>query len=310
MKKFLAMCLAAMMVLASAAVVGAANEAPVVADEVVIANVKAPATAPIFGMVTVPVNVGSGKATVDGTTNAPTTAPVTAPTSIFGLKTVKVEVEATEGGKVSVPAKFAAAMFSSRAFTVTPDAGYEVADIIVNGVSYGPAYKVVLKTICAQLDVQVVFEPKLVEVFTPVYTENFDNGEGGWAKGGHMDSAVAENGVLKATSTGGDPNINHSEVFGLSCDAIDAIRVKFTNNTADNRFQIFFTNEANPGYSEAGSFKATIEPNAENEVVIYTAGNDLWTGTLQNMRIDLANGAGDFVVESISFETVTMELAK
>ena len=281
MKKFLALCLAAVMALASASMIAAddgimlISEAPAaVAEEVVISGVKAPATAPLFGF----------------------------------PKTVKVTVEATEGGKVSVPAKFAAAFTASRSFTVTPDESYDVTDIIVNGVSYGPAYKVVLKNIATNLDVKVVFAQKLVEVFTPVYAETFD-GETKWVPGGHMESAAAADGVLNAVSVGGDPNINHPEAFGLNCDDIDVIRVKFVNNTEDTRFQIFFTNEANPGYSEAGSFRATSVV-GENELVIYTADNELWTGTLSNMRIDLANGAGSFVVDSISFETVTMEIVK
>ena len=280
MKKFLALCLAAMMALASASLIAAddgimlISEAPAVAEEVVVTGVKAPATTPLFGL----------------------------------LRTVKVNVEATEGGKVSVPSKFVAALTSTRAFTVTPDESYEVADIIVNGVSYGPAYKVVLKNIAVNTDVKVVFQQKLVEVFTPVYAETFD-GETKWVAGGHMESAAAADGVLNAVSVGGDPNINYPEAFGLNCDDIDAIRIKFTNNTDNTAFQIFFTNEANPGYSEAGSFKAT-SVIGENELVIYTAGNDLWTGTLSNMRIDLSNGAGSFVVDSISFDTVTMEVVK
>ena len=281
MKKFLALCLAAVMALASASMIAAddgimlISEAPaVVAEEVVISGVKAPATAPIFGL----------------------------------FRTVKVTVDATEGGKVSVPAKFAAALTSTRAFTVTPDESYEVTDIIVNGVSYGPAYKVVLKNIATNLDIQVKFAQKIVEVFTPVYAETFD-AETKWTKGGHMDSIEVAGGVLNAVSTGGDPNINYPEAFGLNCDDIDVIRVKFVNNTEDTRFQIFFTNEANPGYSEAGSFRATSVV-GENELVIYTAENELWTGTRANMRIDLANGAGSFVVDSISFETVTYEVVK
>ncbi len=209
MKKFLALCLAAMMALASASLIAAddgimlISEAPAVAEEVVVTGVKAPATTPLFGL----------------------------------LRTVKVNVEATEGGKVSVPSKFVAALTSTRAFTVTPDESYEVADIIVNGVSYGPAYKVVLKNIAVNTDVKVVFQQKLVEVFTPVYAETFD-GETKWVAGGHMESAAAADGVLNAVSVGGDPNINYPEAFGLNCDDIDAIRIKLptTPTTLHSRF--------------------------------------------------------------------------
>ena len=281
MKKFLALCLAAMMALASASAVVAddimlISEEPAVAEEVVISAVKVPDTAPLSRYVL--------------------------------PKTVKVSVETTEGGKADIPANFVAAIASTRAFDLIPDENYKVADILVNGVSYGAANRVVLKNIRTNMDVKVVFEQNLVEVFTPVYTENFD-GETLWTKGGHMDSIAVADGVLNAVSVGGDPNINYPEAFGLNCDDIDVIRVKFTNNTNSDAFQIFFTNEANPGYSEAGSFRAT-SVIGENELVIYTAGNELWTGTLSNMRIDLSNGEGSYIVDSISFETVTMEVAQ
>lgn len=173
----------------------------------------------------------------------------------------------------------------------------------MNGVSYGPANSVKLKNIQVPMDIEVLYTPKLV--YTPVYTENFDGESTVWVAGGTTEEAVLADGKLTVTSIGGDPNINAPEAFGLNCDDIDVIRVKYTNNTDNTSFQIFFTNEANPSYSEAGSFKATCVA-GENEIVIETAGNELWTGILSNMRIDLSNGEGSFVVDSISFETVSL----
>ncbi|MBQ3178956.1 MAG: hypothetical protein IJB52_14135 [Clostridia bacterium] len=304
MKKFLSLCLASLMILASASTVLAddgimlISETTAVPDQIVIDDVNAPKTAPIYAYgysgnfepkIAFPSNPGQSER------------------GIWFPRQVTIKVEAGENGSVDVPAKFFAAVSSSRTFNITPDAGYEVADIVVNGVSYGPAYSVKLKNIQVAMDIKVTFEPKLI--YTPVYTENFDGEATAWVSGGTADAAVLADGTLTVTSTGGDPNINCPEAFGLACDDIDVIRVKYTNNTENTSFQIFFTNEANPGYSEAGSFKATCVPGA-NEIVIDTSVNELWTGTLSNMRIDLSNGTGSFVVDYISFETVSLDIAE
>ena len=304
MKKFLSLCLASLMILASASTVLAddgimlISETTAVPDQIVIDDVNAPKTAPIYAYgysgnfepkIAFPSNPGQSER------------------GIWFPRQVTIKVEAGENGSVDVPAKFFAAVSSSRTFNITPDAGYEVADIVVNGVSYGPAYSVKLKNIQVAMDIKVTFEPKLI--YTPVYTENFDGEATAWVSGGTADAAVLADGTLTVTSTGGDPNINCPEAFGLACDDIDVIRVKYTNNTENTAFQIFFTNEANPGYSEAGSFKATCVPGA-NEIVIDTSVNELWTGTLSNMRIDLSNGTGSFVVDYISFETVSLDIAE
>lgn len=324
MKKFLSLCLASLMILASASTVLAddgimlISETEAVPDQIVIDDVKEPKTAPVYAY--------GGAIVFDPDFDYPNNGDfneklrmfnpdypngqypefMRAPFGFFP-KQVTIKVEAGENGSVDVPAKFFAAVSSSRTFNITPDEGYEVADITVNGVSYGPAYSVKLKNIKTAMDIKVTFEPKLV--YTPVYTENFDGEATAWVSGGTADAAVLADGTLSVTSTGGDPNINCPEAFGLACDTIDVIRVKYTNNTENTSFQIFFTNEANPGYSEAGSFKATCVAGA-NEIVIDTSVNELWTGTLSNMRIDLSNGTGSFVVDSISFETVSLDIAE
>ena len=76
---------------------------------------------------------------------------------------VTITVDAGENGTVSVPAKFFAACNSSRTFNITANEGYEIADILVNGVSYGPAYSVKLKNIQTSMDIEVVFAPIVVE---------------------------------------------------------------------------------------------------------------------------------------------------
>ena len=45
-------------------------------------------------------------------------------------------------------------------------------------------------------------------------------------------------------------------------------------------------------------------------MVIYTEDAAGWTGTLKDMRIDITNGEGKFIVDPIAFGTITMEPAQ
>ena len=163
-------------------------------------------------------------------------------------------------------------------------------------------------------------QPKMVEVFTPIYTDNFDDAAASlWKSNAQLTDFAIADGYLTATSTGGDPSIA-AKGLNLNCEDIDAIRVRFINNSVSDSFQIFFaTDSSNPSYSEPGSFKdvswytesgvAVADAAASdewNEMVIYTEYNDLWTGTLKDMRIDLSNGEGGYIVDSIEFCSVEL----
>ncbi len=165
-------------------------------------------------------------------------------------------------------------------------------------------------------------EPPMVEVFTSVYADNFDDPDNSkWKSNNQMTGFEIKDGYITTTSTGGDPSIK-ADGFNLNCADINAIRVRFINNTPDYNFQIFFTTDTTTSYCEPASFKESLwyadsgvevsaagESDEWNEVVVYTEFCDLWTGTLKNMRIDLSNGEGLYIVDSISFDTVTLEPA-
>lgn len=160
-------------------------------------------------------------------------------------------------------------------------------------------------------------KPKKIEVFTPVYTETFDDADSSkWKANNQLSDFKIADGYLTATSTGGDPSIK-AEGFEMNCADIQAIKVRFINNTADSNFQIFFTTDTTTNYSEAASIKdsswytdsgvelsAAADSEEWNEMVLYTDYCDLWEGTLKNMRIDLSNGEGGYIVDSIEFCSV------
>ena len=160
-------------------------------------------------------------------------------------------------------------------------------------------------------------EPPMVEVFTPVYEENFDSEEANWRKNNQLNDFVIADGYLSAVSTGGDPSFCNKSDFDLDCSAITAIKIRYLNCTSSDAFQIFFTTDSISGYNEADSFKdiAWYTDSAEdaedewNEITIYTEDAGGWSGTLKDMRIDITNGECKFIVDYIAFGTVSMEPA-
>ena len=160
-----------------------------------------------------------------------------------------------------------------------------------------------------------VTEPPKVEVFTPVVTYNFDDPDNpGWRANAQCKNFAVADGFATCTSTGGDPSICTKGATGVSCDDIDAIRIRYINATGNDNLQIFFQSPDNPNYSEAGSYKeildyqdSELDSDEWNEIVIYTEDNDLWTGDLKAMRIDLSNAEGDYKIDWISFDKVSYE---
>ncbi len=202
MKKFMTLCLAALMMLASATaivadddimLISAEEDAAVeavaveevvveekkeIVDLLVIDKVSGKNDSPLF----VTAFGRKGEFKFDEIVPDARKAPSNNPNSPTGKavvpfafpRQVTITVDAGENGTVSVPAKFFAACNSSRTFNITANEGYEIADILVNGVSYGPAYSVKLKNIQTSMDIEVVFAPIVVEeevVETEVETE-------------------------------------------------------------------------------------------------------------------------------------------
>ena len=165
--------------------------------------------------------------------------------------------------------------------------------------------------------VPVETEPPMVEVFTPVYEENFDSEDANWKMNAQLKDFKIEGGFMSAVSTGGDPSFSNKKDFDLDCSTINAIKIKYLNCTPSDAFQIFFTTDSIAGYNETDSFKdmAWYTDSAEdsdewNEMIIYTEDVAGWAGTLKDMRVDITNGEGKFIVDYIAFGNITLEPAQ
>ena len=191
MKKFITLCLAALMMLASATAIVADDdimlisaEADVAVEEVAVEEAVVEEKKEIVDLLVIDKVSGKndsplfvtafgrkGEFKFDEIVPDARKAPSNNPNSPAGKavvpfafpRQVTITVDAGENGTVSVPAKFFAACNSSRTFNITANEGYEIADILVNGVSYGPAYSVKLKNIQTSMDIEVVFAPIVVE---------------------------------------------------------------------------------------------------------------------------------------------------
>ena len=73
----------------------------------------------------------------------------------------KADVENNEGGTVSGGSLLFLPIGMTYTFRFTPDAGYEVADVIVNGESVGNVEKYTTDGM-GNVDIKVVFEPAVV----------------------------------------------------------------------------------------------------------------------------------------------------
>lgn len=164
---------------------------------------------------------------------------------------------------------------------------------------------------------EAVTEPPVVIVYTPVVIDNFDGTKEDctWKTNAQTKELTVENGVMSVTSTGGDPSIASKKKFDIDCSEIDAIRVRFINMTSSDAIQLFFTTDTTTNYCEQASYKEILdftdsEPDSDewNEVVFFTDENDLWDGTLKNIRLDLSNGEGAYIIDYISLDKVSEEV--
>jgi len=78
--------------------------------------------------------------------------------SIIFPKLFNVNVKTGEGGKTDVSDTFVIAYGASRTIKITPNEGYAVADVVVNGKSVGAVEKYTIKGACESYNIQILFE--------------------------------------------------------------------------------------------------------------------------------------------------------
>lgn len=88
-------------------------------------------------------------------------------TDVVGYCSFVVNASAGAGGSITPSGAVVVEDLSNVSFTITPDPGYTIKDLLVDGISVGPASTFVLQTVRYNRTVQAVFEPLATEVENP-----------------------------------------------------------------------------------------------------------------------------------------------
>ena len=140
----------------------------------------------------------------------------------------------------------------------------------------------------------------------------FDNPDDiGWKVTNQIEDFRVEDGLLKLTSTGGDPYFTAIVPLDIAADEIDVIKIRTKNLSDDYNCQFFFDTDVEGGLSESKSYKDSYwnsgsAPDSDewNDILIYTDDCDLWEGIIKTIRFDPLQSEGEIFIEYISFEKI------
>ena len=117
-----------------------------------------------------------------------------------------------------------------------------------------------------------------------------------------------EDGILKMTSTGGDPNIMSTNAnIGIDTAEVDYIRFWIKNNSDGYRCQLFFVTNEDTAWSEAQSMRSEYyySDGEEWETLEFDTWDcSVWEGTIKQLRFDYLEQEGDVEIEYMTFEKI------
>ena len=143
-----------------------------------------------------------------------------------------------------------------------------------------------------------------------VYRWDFnDANDLGWVSSNMTDIAAQEDGTMKLTVKGGDPNITTKRINAqIDCDNVEFITIRIKNMTDSYSAQLFISTSDSPGPAEQYSIKFEYEFADEDaeweEVEIDTLDINGWYGTLKSLCLDYTDGGeGEAYIDYIALQT-------
>lgn len=130
---------------------------------------------------------------------------------------------------------------------------------------------------------------------------NFDNTVEGWTKG-YVTPIEQKDGALVATSVNNDPQIYSPSGLNIEIGEGKAeyIKVRVKSLTGSEAYQMFFTTTDDKTVSASKSIKFQISANGDYvDCYINMAQNNLWTGTLNQLRFDIGAAPGDVYIDYV-----------
>jgi len=126
----------------------------------------------------------------------------------------------------------------------------------------------------------------------------------GWTFDNGIVNPIVAGGMLAFDITGNDPYMVSAPVR-WGAEANNTLTIKMRNETANTVGKIYWTTDAEPGFSESKSRTFALRPNdvGFTEYTVNMIGHPLWTGTITRLRIDPAENAtsaGTIHIDGIS----------
>ena len=155
-------------------------------------------------------------------------------------------------------------------------------------------------------------EVKLYDVYRWDFNDATDLG---WIPTNATDIAAQEDGTMKLTCKGGDPNITTKKINAqIDCDNVEYITIRIKNMTDSYSAQLFINTTDSPGPAETYSYKFEWEFADEDaeweEIEIDTLDINGWTGTLKSLRLDYSDGSeGEAYIDYIALQTTDQSKA-
>jgi len=136
-----------------------------------------------------------------------------------------------------------------------------------------------------------------------------DKGEIGWGnRNFHMiENFRVEGGILKMTTTGGDPFFGLNVNLDIAASEIERIVIRVLNKTESGGAEIFFDTDIAPGLAAERAFRSSYWDFGEDndkweEIVFFPDDCEFWEGTVNQLRVDIVEGAGEVWVEWIALQ--------
>jgi len=140
------------------------------------------------------------------------------------------------------------------------------------------------------------------EELSVVMNWSFAEDSAGWAKQNDISEFYVQDGALVVTSRGNDPYFGSKNNLKLEATQCDYIHLRLKNHTEAAWGQIFFAHDG-AAMSAETDFTYKMEPARTNggwqDIYVPVKENELWNGTINQLRVDPTNAPGTVEFELI-----------
>lgn len=207
--------------------------------------------------------------------------------AVFTINTFTITAFSNENGTINPEGTITLPYGSDQTYTITPDFGYHIADVLVDGISVGPLSEYTFSGIDADHTIEAIFEINTYFIFT------IETGNGSISPSGQI---MVEHGQDQLFLITPDPNHYILDVFidNVSIGAVE--QYLFEDVVSDHTIQVIFTINTFTINATAGA-NGTIAPSGAVSV-------DYGSTQLFNIIPDYGFQVADVIVDGVSVGAV------